>query len=66
MFENNNGSSQSLQATTAFVAVVIPCFILLTLLLALTVCMLPIRLWIRPTPPPEAIARERPAGPPRS
>ena len=52
MSENNNGSSQSLQATTAFVAVVIPCFILLTLLLALTVCMLPIRLWTRPTPPP--------------
>lgn len=55
--ESSNGSSPSLDPTTRSVAVVIPCFILLTLLLALTICLLPLRLWTLPAQRREAARR---------
>lgn len=55
--ESSNGSSPSLDHTTRSVAVVIPCFILLTLLLALTICLLHPRLWTLPAQRREAARR---------
>lgn len=55
--ENSNGSTPSLDHTTHSVAVAILCFILLTLLLALTICLLPLRLWTRPAQRREAARR---------
>lgn len=47
-YETNNGSRPALDPITRTAAVIIPLFILTTLLLALTICLLPISLWIRP------------------
>ena len=47
-YETNNGSRPALDPITHTVGVIILLFILTTLLLALTICLLPISLWTRP------------------